>query len=851
MANANAKPTPSVYGDLLPQHVRLLEESAIAPEIARARGYKSVSSRRELLELGFAPSQCRVPCLLLPVCDVHGRTATYQIRPDKPRMRDGRPVKYETPLGSRMVLDVPPAVRPLLADPKIPLLVTEGIRKADAAISRGLTCIALLGVFNFRGRNEHGGKVALADWESVALNDRQVYLVFDSDVMLKPEVETALRRLKAFLETRDAKVAAVYLSPGPGGTKTGLDDFLARGGTVERLLALATTVLQDAPAAMYERTPHGLVWRKVMGTLGAVRVPLTNFDARIVADIVEDDDAETRRFYELEVTLNGRRVSICVSATEFPAMTWPGEHLGAGAIVYAGHGRREHARVAIQQLSGTIPERRVFTHTGWRQLADGLWGYLHALGAIGSTGTIAGAEIVLPKALSRYRLVLPSTGDELVFAIRAVLRFLDVAPARITIPLFAAIWRAVLGGTDFSIYLTGDTGAGKTALLVLTVQHFGAEWDERVLPSWSSTGNSLEGLAFQAKDAILAVDDWAPSADPNDAKRLQRDADRLFRAQGNVTGRMRMRADTTLRPPRPPRGLIVSTGEDVPRGQSLRARILMIHVEKGTDAKSGDMDWTQLTRCQQDAARGLYAMTTAAFIRWLAPRYEEVRRNLRASVQQRRAAIDLPMAHRRTPGIVADLAVGFEYFLSFAREAAAITDAEATALAKGAQAALEGIAQAQQVEQATADPVRRFLELLAAAIAGGRAHLAGPDGDSPEPAQAWGWRAVTVGAGDDIRTEWRPQGERIGWLSGDDHYLEPDVAYAAAQRLAREQGETLAISPKTLHKRLKERQLLVATESERNTVRRHLEGKERYVLWLRADGLLSQESSKSSESDRA
>ena len=46
------------------------------------------------------------------------------------------------------------------------------MRKADALVSIGLCCVALLGVWNFRGTNDAGGKVALADWESVALNGR-------------------------------------------------------------------------------------------------------------------------------------------------------------------------------------------------------------------------------------------------------------------------------------------------------------------------------------------------------------------------------------------------------------------------------------------------------------------------------------------------------------------------------------------------------------------------------------------------------------------------------------------------------------------------------------------------------
>jgi hypothetical protein len=143
-----------------------------------------------------------VPALLIPIHNVGGEIALYQTRADEPRIVDGKAVKYETPLGSRMTIDVPPSVRHQLGDPSIPLWITEGIRKADAAVSAGLCCIALLGVWAWRGRNEQGGKTALADWESIALNGRVVYIAFDSDVMTKPEVAKALERLKGFLESR-------------------------------------------------------------------------------------------------------------------------------------------------------------------------------------------------------------------------------------------------------------------------------------------------------------------------------------------------------------------------------------------------------------------------------------------------------------------------------------------------------------------------------------------------------------------------------------------------------------------------------------------------------------------------
>ena len=233
---------------LLPQHQALIGASGIAPEVVAARRYRSVATKAELRSLGFGDRQCRLPALLIPIWDVTGKIGTYQARSDEPRIGDnGKPIKYETPRGSRMVLDVPPPARPQIADPSIPLFVTEGARKADALVSRGLCCIALLGVWNWRGTNDIGGKVALPDWEDIALNDRPVCICFDSDMMAKSEVHKALIRLKAFLDQRGAKVRVIYLPSGHRGEKVGVDDYLAAGHSVEQLLALASHYIQSSP----------------------------------------------------------------------------------------------------------------------------------------------------------------------------------------------------------------------------------------------------------------------------------------------------------------------------------------------------------------------------------------------------------------------------------------------------------------------------------------------------------------------------------------------------------------------------------------------------------------------------
>lgn len=227
-------------GAVFPQHARLLEESAISAEVARARGYVSVDTKKRLEEIGIVKTGRNVPGLLIPIHGVDGTVRTYQYRPDTPRLsRDGKPVKYETPARSRLCIDVPPPIRHQLGDPSIPLWITEGARKADAAVSAGLACIALLGVWGWRGRNERGGKAALPCWDSIALNGRDVFIAFDSDVMTKEPVRRALDRLAAFLRSRDARVHLVYLPGGEDGAKVGLDDFFAAGGTAEQLYRLA------------------------------------------------------------------------------------------------------------------------------------------------------------------------------------------------------------------------------------------------------------------------------------------------------------------------------------------------------------------------------------------------------------------------------------------------------------------------------------------------------------------------------------------------------------------------------------------------------------------------------------
>ncbi|TAJ16609.1 MAG: DUF3854 domain-containing protein, partial [Planctomycetota bacterium] len=373
------------------EHRALIAASGISGEVAAARGYRTVTVKAELKRLGFAEAQCIVPTLLVPNFNALGRIVNYQVRPDTARIVDGRPLKYETPKGGRNVVDVPPLAVPWIGDPSRPLFITEGARKADAAVSIGLCCISLPGVWSFRGRNEFGGKTDLSDWGLIALNGRPSYVVFDSDVMTKPQVHNALVSITALLKDRGADVRYIYLPPGAAGEKVGLDDFLASGKGCAELMLLARSELAPLEGTADERPAYFFrdgrtFWTKVDSRGEVAELELLNFTAQIEAEIEEDDGVEVRRSLELVATVRGKSQRCTISSTTFESLSWVVSHLGVHAVVSPGGGLRDRARAAIQLLSTEVARRTVYRHLGWREIEGHGWCYLHAAGAIGAIG---------------------------------------------------------------------------------------------------------------------------------------------------------------------------------------------------------------------------------------------------------------------------------------------------------------------------------------------------------------------------------------------------------------------------------------------------------------------------------
>jgi hypothetical protein len=686
----------------------------------------------------------------------------YRLRRDNPEMTQGKDGtlkpdrKYLGAPGSGNRLYIPSGVTSeRLADVKIPIAIVEGEKKAlalwrlalhDADVPRFIP-IAIPGVWSWRGTiGKTGGpkgerldvKGPIGDLGRIPWNGRKVFIVFDVNAHSNDSVKWARKGIARELGTREAEVDLVNLPEDCG--VNGIDDLLALWGPARVLelfeQAVSGSRFQVVRPPQFQSTAEGML--RITGKAGQLsQVLLTNYQAAITGNIQLDDGIESKREFEVEAQLMGRTYRFTIAADEFTSMDWPIKYMGVSAITYPN--QREYARTAIQSFSLCAEKRCIYTHTGWRQL-NGQWCYLYSGGAISASGLMENVEVCLGGSLAQSQLQLPADSEALIAAVRASLRWVDLGPPSITFPLLCAVYRSVMGGADFAVHLAGETGTFKSELAALCQQHFGTGMDRTHLPgSWSSTANSLEVLAFVAKDMLMTVDDFAPQGSATDVSRYHAAADRLFRAAGNGAGRGRLDSSAGLRESKPPRALILSTGEEIPRGHSVRGRLLIAEIAKGAIASA------DLSNCQGDARAGLYAEAMGGFLRWMAQDYEHIRTIFGAKVSEYRTNVFGPVAHARTPEIVSNLQAGFELFLAFAEACGAVSSQQRQGLSDRCCEALRDSGAAQSKHHAAAEPATQFIATLKTLLTAGRAHLATLGGTQPEWAPgSCGWRRENV-----------------------------------------------------------------------------------------------------------
>jgi hypothetical protein len=575
--------------------------------------------------------------------------------------------------------------------------------------------------------------------------------------------------------------------------------------------------------------------KNAKGEMEEYTTALCNFQANIEADTIRDDGAEQVAIFKVSGSLATGEVlpTKDIPAALFTGMTWVSAAWASRAVVYSGQATKDILREAIQ-LRGvdSRPSSIVYSHTGWRYLEPHGWFYLHAAGGIGQHGNVPSMQVQLTGNLEKYALpVVSLEKNEISNAVRKSLGVLKVAPYHLTLPLWLATYRAVIDAARFTVFLYGRTGSRKSGLAALLLQHLNpsAHWDS-LTSQWSATDNALERLLFEAKDSLSVIDDFNPTGSSQDVRKYHARAERVLRAQGNGGGRSRMRADLTLRPEMPPRGLTLATGEDLPHGHSLRARCLILEV------KQGDVNLDKLIELSKLAREGVFAHAMSAFLQWLATDLEQHRttlKNAALEAQQRFSA-----AHGRTNAAAGELLATWQLWQAFALEHQHITQQEGQALEAKVFKALELSTKAQAAHQQDSDPTQRFALLLRGLLFSGKAHLCSAElEDEPNEPHLWGWRQRNVGTGENQRSEWQAQGQRIGWVTTPRDntpsavYLEPSGAYSALCKYASDAEESITKTQRTYWGELGDKGLIF-TEDGHTTVKKTVNGQRSRVLHL-------------------
>lgn len=804
-----SKEIPLLYED----HYKQLLASAIDTEVAKERGYRSISDKDQLEAAGFFDKQRR-PGLLIPVWGVNGKVIYNTLRPDSPIRikrpgKDDKVIKYEQPKNTPIHFDIHPRCTKYIKDPSVPIIIVEGVKKGDSLVSAGAECvIAISGVWNWRGTNEQGGKTAISDFDYIAWNNRDVYIIFDSDSWKNQQIASARDRLKSFLESKTAKVHIIKLPDGSDGHKVGADDYLVAGHTLADIFALETAGDQPVkpqavrlnPDDVFKIDESGFYFQKVTSS-GITETPTGNFVARIIEDIVVDDGQTSERKYRIAgvMTKDKSRLPIIeVPAGDFKGLGWIDKLWGSGPFLYTGMSRgvEEQFITSVRRASMNVARKTVYTHTGWRDI-NGRMEFLTAAGALGNPDIL----VELDDALQFYTIPTPAPGTDMVEAVRTSLDFMTIGATpqaqKFLMPLWAEMYLAPLCHVlkpTFTLWFYGESGAFKSTTAALALSHFGT-FDDTTLPSnFHDTENGIEQLLYWAKDLPVVVDDWAPGQNATDAQNLERKAERINRSQGNRQGRRRMRQgvkQTTF----VPRGLMVVTAEQLPRGHSNTARILSMKISKG------DIDIQKLTMAQR--VKDQYRTAMAGYIGWLRElwqkeEWEKPNNPLRLRLEEFRntayRSIVNDGQHPRIPQMVAFLYAGLDAGITYAEQIGALPTVLMSKTLNDGWDYLIALAKEQSLRIVKESAVRRFLSVFMALLDSGV--------------------AVTQSKSSLAMPAAGPGTKFVGWEDEEFYYLIPDTIYALVVDFCQHTGEIFTVKDDAVWEQMKEQGIVITKPSE-------------------------------------
>ena len=530
---------------------------------------------------------------------------------------------------------------------------------------------------------------------------------------------------------------------------------------------------------------------------------LTNFIAWGVDETRVDDGINQTTWVTMHVETERRRriPDIRIKLADRASMKWLADVSG-DLRINARNSAEKQVHEVIQRLTEArqITPRTVLGHTGWREV-DGKLRYLFPRS---DDERDQGIEVELEPDFRRY--ALPANPEDPRGAVRASYRFLDVADARVTIPVLGYVYLAPLQSIlrpAFVLWLRAQTGSYKSSLTALALSHFGDfEYDNPPL-TWESTANAIERYLFVMKDSLAWLDDFAPKSTQRGLQMLDRLAEQVMRPMGNRQARGRMDVNLRMRQSQPPRALLISTAEIYPSGQSVLARLIPI------DFSHEQVDLAQLTFAQQERDRYPHAM--AAYIAWVGERYEQLVKDLPARVAKLRDELAYDdRAHARIRQAVAVMLVALDLFGEFAQDVGAMSAQAAIELRLKARGVFDEMARTHAGRVSDENFSIRTVNVIDTLLGQGKVVFM-PKGSDKEPP-----------VGKDL----------LGWYDDQLVYLDPVATFHRIAQWCREEERSFGTDEAGMRQALVEAGMVVAQEDGRLTARVSVNGRRHRVLAL-------------------
>lgn len=114
------------------------------------------------------------------------------------------------------------------------------------------------------------------------------------------------------------------------------------------------------------------------------------------------------------------------------------------------------------------------------------------------------------------------------------------------------------------MYIWGPTGTNKSTLIALLLSHYGNLGPKGLPASFRDTANSIEKLAFLAKDTVLSIDDLYPAKNLKKRKGWKEYWSNSPEIREIGTGQRRMKADTSEGRPHQEASTFLCSGEVMP-----------------------------------------------------------------------------------------------------------------------------------------------------------------------------------------------------------------------------------------------------------------------------------------------